>query len=255
LAIGFDRVEEKRFMKIFDDSANDGFASRFIFGFSETVVNSKDMEEWDAPAEHISVTFGETTSLDDSLADVTQPYIEQLRLHIVKGWGDTKEAYIRTVVDFFPGAQWLFKKVMTMIACVNLHDELTMEDFNAALAFMKWQAEVRKVFRPSQADDSPQARFQEMVLGAIQKADQKIAGKPLADRTINVRRLSQQNHWSRSATTLGLEKTIYALHACGDLKLDYEKDTKGEDIKGRLDWVHVKAVHVRTDCWCGGNHE
>jgi hypothetical protein len=82
-------------------------------------------------------------------------FAEKLEGHVVTGYGEgVREAYIVAQINLFPGSAFLFKKVMLVIASVNQHQEVTMQDFEAALAFIRWQAHVREVFRPSQADDA-----------------------------------------------------------------------------------------------------
>jgi hypothetical protein len=252
LAIGIDRVEEKRFTKVFGDMVNDGFASRFLFGFSETAVDSKDLEEWH-PVQEVS----RAGSLEDALGGLDRTYAEQLEAHVVTGYGEgVREAYVTAEVNLFPGSAFLFKKAMLVIATINLHEEITMQDFKAALAFIQWQACVRGVFKPSQADDAAQSRFNELLLRAVRRADQRQADLPAGQRWVNVQRLARMNGWALSNVPLGLERTVYALQGYGELDLEPVTDDEGDPIvskttgKPAYDWTRVKAVHMRQGCWC-----
>ena len=252
LAIGIDRVEEKRFTKVFGDTVNDGFASRFLFGFSETAVDSKDLEEW-----HPVREFSGAGSLEEALGGLDRTYAEQLEAHVVTGYGEgVRDAYVAAEVNLFPGSAFLFKKVMLVIACVNQHQEITMQDFEAALAFIHWQARIRGVFKPSQADDAAQSRFNELLLRAVRRADQRQANLPASQRWVNVQRLARMNGWALSNVPLGLERTVYALQGYGELDLEPVTDDEGDPILSKTtgkelhDWTTVKAVHMRQGCWC-----
>jgi hypothetical protein len=252
LAIGIDRVEEKRFTKVFGDLVNDGFASRFLFGFSETAVDSKDLEEWHPVQQYLG-----SSSLEEALGGLDRTYAEQLETHVVTGYGEgVREAYVVAQINLFPGSAFLFKKVMLVIASVNQHQEVTMQDFEAALAFIRWQVRMREVFKPSQADDAAQSRFNELLLRAVRRADRRQADLPASRRWVNVQRLARMNGWALNNVPLGLDRTIYALQAYGELDLEPMTDDDGDAIVSKTtgktvyDWTRVKAVHMRQGCWC-----
>jgi hypothetical protein len=244
LAIGHDGISEKKFEKMFSDTANDGFAQRFSYGFFESRIDPKDVDEWRPKANE-----GEAIAE----GDFTPGYLDILRNHVVTGWEPSvKERYRDENQDLYPGAGFQFKSTMVMIACINLHEKVTMADYEAALAWTKWQALIRKVFRPSSADDGFQAKFNETVRRALRKVDAKLAkaGKPFEKRWVNIERLSQKNEWALSSVPMGLAGTMFALRDYGELNLQPD-----EAEKSGYNWRKARARHWEKTCWCGQEHD
>jgi hypothetical protein len=254
LAIGFDSIEERKFSDAFQDVSNDGLIGRMFFGFSEQHVDSRDLEGWQPPAIEMTSTEVEGIGVVESHAENMSSRISR---HVVRGYDPgvfkAYRVYEMSSDLEFPGWQHALKKTMVHIALVNLHENISMPDFLAARAYVRWQAALRKVFRPSQADDQPQARFQEMVKRALRKADTAMAktGKPVESRTIYVPRVAQRHEWSDRGKSIGLDKTIIELANMGVLTLNTITDNRGKETR---EWQRVRVTHPRVGCWCGNPH-
>ena len=247
LAIGDGKIEERKFTQAFGDNTNDGIGGRMFWGFSARCVDPRDLAEWRSDVEPDVIEH------DDFMPD----YASRLERHEVTDYAPgVRESYtaLDLGADNYPGALTGLIKTMIAIALVNLHKTITMEDFNAALVYVRYQAKIRRVFQASQADDGQQAKASEMVRRAIRKEDTRLAkaGKPLAERWVNVRRLAQRNEWALRTIPLGIERTVKALHVAGDLSLRVETDKAGRET---LDWQYPRARHIRGGCWCGETHE
>ena len=250
LPVGDKAIDERKFSATFNANANDGFAGRLCLGFSEKLhTDWRKFEEWTPKpivVEH-PVTLEPGDEYEGLPVDM-EPLAKKYEHHVVKGYAPgVREKYMKFSLgeDSFGGDTFLLKKTMLAIAIANLHELITDEDFEAAAAWLRWQVELRKIFHPSRADEQTQAKFQETVVRAMRREDQRMAkaGKAITDREINVSRLAQRNEWSQRGTTLGLPKTMDALRNCGAF------------LPTRESWKKGLAWHW-TDgkCWCGEGH-
>lgn len=255
LAVGFGKIEERKFSDAFQDVSNDGLIGRMSFGFSEREVDSRDLEGWNPPAcnttENVNVE-----GIGEMQIEKNQTMASQIMRHEVRGYEPgVFDAYrlFSLGKDSYPGYTYALKKNMLHIALVNLHPAITMDDFQAAVAYVRWQGQLRKMFRPSQADDYAQSRFQEMVMRALRKADTLLEkqGKPVEQRTIYVPRIAQRHEWSNRGKSIGLDKTIVELANNGMLVLDSKDSVEGRKVP---DWQHVRVVHNSVGCWCAKSH-
>jgi hypothetical protein len=255
LAVGYGKIEERKFSDAFTDASNDGLIGRMSFGFSEQTVDPRDLEGWQPPDIEVTSAEIEGMGVVESYGDKPGQRIAGVT---VKGYDPSVfEAYracdLRADLAF-PGWQFALKKNMVHIALVNLHENITTEDFNAALAYTKWQGAIRKVFAASQADDDSQARFNEKVIRALRKEDQAQAkkGKKPAERVVYVPRVADRYEWATKAKRLPIDRTILELANMGVLVVDEIQDAEGKTVE--RDWKHVRVVHHRADCWCGKSH-
>jgi len=255
LAIGSDKIEERKFADTFTDVSNDGLVGRLSFGFSEAAVDSRDLEGWQPPVydtgSRVETEFGPVDVMsNESMAS-------RIAKHVVTGWEPgVFEVYRAATLSpdlEFPGWQYALKKTLVHIALVNLHEKITMDDFRAAVSYIRWQGSLRKVFRASQADDDKQARFNEKVIRALRKEDQVLAkkGKPVGERQIYVPRVAQRHEWALRGKSLGLDKTILELANMGALTVTTITDEHGKETRN---WQRVRVAHPRVGCWCGVEH-
>ena len=254
LAVGYGKIEERKFSDAFTDASNDGLIGRMSFGFSEQTVDPRDLEGWQQPDVEVTSAEIEGMGVIESHGDKAG---ERIAGVTVKGYDQgVFEAYrardLRADLAF-PGWQFALKKNMVHIALVNLHENIRTEDFNAALAYTKWQGAIRKVFLASQADDDKQAKFNERVIRALRKEDQVLAnkGKAVGDRVVYVLRVAQRNEWALRGKNLSLDRTVKELGNMGVLTVDSTEDSEGRVTE---DWKHVRVTHHRLGCWCGKNH-
>lgn len=252
LAVGYGKIEERKFTDAFRDASNDGLIRRLDLAFSEQQVDRRDLEGWKPPqaeATEFEYEGMPATRLHDTAA-------KQIARHVVKGYDPGVFEKYRAIdlgTLAYPGWQDGLKKNMVHIALVNLHTNITMKDYEAAVALTKLQGAIRKVFLASQADDDKQARFNERVIRALRKADQLLAkkGRKPKDRVIYVPRIAQRHEWSLAGKYMPLDRTIRELENNGVLIMGVKPEADGKEIK---DWEHVRLHHPRVGCWCGEEH-
>jgi hypothetical protein len=258
LAVGYGRIEERKFSSTFTDVSNDGLIGRLMFGFSEKEVDPRDLLGWEPPV-------AKTTKTIEGVGDdvfVFESYEggegSKIAAHAVTGWEDGvfdafRVCQMRSGLAF-PGWPYALHKNIIHIALANLHENVTMQDYDAALAYTEWQGALRKVFLASQADDDKQAKFNERMIRALRKEDQRIAkkGRPVGKRVINVKRVAEQQGWALAGKSLSLRSTVLELVAFGILTTEMMLDERGNEVQNAN---RVEMNHKRTECWCGEGHD
>ena len=111
-----------------------------FWGFSARCVDPRDLAEWRSDVEPDVIEH------DDFMPD----YASRLERHEVTDYAPgVRESYtaLDLGADDLPRSAHRAEKSKIAIALVNLHKTITMEDFNAALAYVRYQAKIRRVFQ------------------------------------------------------------------------------------------------------------
>src|SRR5208282_797351 len=217
----------EEFTNLFGSGTTKGLYSRFIFGYSGKKWK---WEKWKCPNK-IPVQY--SVPIDE------MPVEELARKHkagctLVEGFAPATKSLLDAAYHRWedrmldPGRLIENAKRWAIItASANDEETVTADCMAKALTFMDWQAEIRKKFLPSIADDrNPEAQFANMFLPAFAEDG---AGKKFLQpwKTVTDR------HWHRKRDGRVMMTAIENLITMGVLIPEAEEDDRGRDKRGR----------------------
>jgi hypothetical protein len=198
-----------RFRTLFGDEANYVLYSRFIFGYGGVKFNYKQSKSWTAPLPETNIE-----TLDNEYDHVARTlhgctFVKSLHPEaetMFEEWLDLQERMEKddTRLDHLP------LKIGVLTASANDEEEVSPACMAAALKFMDWQLEIKKVFKAGEAKNL-EAEFDAMV---VEKVDRK--NRETNDFVL-WRRLRTNCKWDNAYGASNVDKWMAALLESGSL--------------------------------------
>lgn len=254
LPVGKNEIDVELFRQAFGTNTQGGVVSRITFGFTEQRVDSRKLRYWQPPVAtpHTTVVTGQ--KIDGDL-DVVQEelldhsLLEELRTFRVEDWrpevGKQLDAW-EVGEDMSGRDTQHIQKAAIISALLNGHQYVEQEDFDFAVAYMKCQTAIRKVFSTG-LGKSAAGQFNETIVETVRRksAKYKKDGKDMqqVEGFIFVRwkKLAQDGNWHQYGPDI--ERTIDALVRGGLLAYLIETDSSSPDGRTKKEknkkWVRL----------------
>jgi hypothetical protein len=177
LPVGDDEISTDAFRLAFGEHTSHGIVDRMFFGFSERKFDGRRSRNWEVP-----FNFNNYTIVDDSPMDNPNVKVQVERTETLLGRLQKAE-----VVGFAAGVEELYLnwsgegrrtydllKLAVLVALINGHKQIEMEDWQFTCALMDWQARIREVFSTGKAKRVHQGEMNEMVIKELEKRTAKV---------------------------------------------------------------------------------
>lgn len=138
-------------------------------------------------------------------------------------------------------------KLSILSSLLNGHDHIELADWEFAVAFMKWQGNIRSVFTASNAkENSAQARLTDKILNTVERKTKLLLqkGKKPEERHLGWRRLAHDGKWALS----GVDVARIINQMVGGGLLAYKEETEFDENgkeKSVTDKSYVRLAQVK----------
>lgn len=177
LPVGDDEISTDAFRLAFGEHTSHGIVDRMFFGFSERKFDGRRSRNWEVPFDFNNYTIFDDSPMDNPNVKVTVERTETLLGRLQKA----------EVVGFADGVEELYLnwngegrrtydllKLAVIVALINGHKQIEMEDWQFTCALMDWQARIREVFSTGKAKRVHQGEMNELVIKELEKRTTKV---------------------------------------------------------------------------------
>jgi hypothetical protein len=217
LPIGEGKIDPDAFGKVFGQRSTHGMMSRMIWGFSEKKFDRRLSRKWKPPD-------GLAPCAEAAAADHVKDFAPGVE-RLYQDWENE---------DMSGRDTYVLLKVCVLTAAANGDKLITKECFDAAVKFVRWQAAILRSFKAGEAEDNPQARFNEAVMRAMERQTRKAIkmGKAPEDCWLHWRSMNSRLKWRKYG--IDVAKGIERLASAGDLEyavMVEDVERNGESVK------------------------
>lgn len=252
LPVGDGEIDEDTFRHAFGEHTSHGITDRMLFGFAEEKFDGRRSRRWSVPYDFNNFTVKEPSPIE-SAANIQIERQETLvgRLHKAKviGFADgVEDAYLNW--DASGRDTYHVLKVAVLVALLNDHKHIEMDDWLFAVALMDWQKRIRTTFAPGKSKKVTQGQFNEIYMHELEKRVEKMKDgitNPKSEKIVEQfgktcyyvrwKAMANANRWYRFG--LNVEKTTESLMQSAAVCYLLEPNEKGELVEENRSWVRL----------------